>query len=471
MDTKIKKMLTILMTVLGIVIMAYPWISMKLNQKNASHVIDGYEKKIRDCSEEKKKQILKAARIYNQKILNSNVIMTDPFDEKVQKITTEEYEEVLNVDGSGMIGYLNIDKINVSLPVYHGVSQRVLEKNVGHLKETSFPIKGQDIHSVLSAHTGMANARLFSDLDKLKTGDCFQVRILDECLTYKIYKMEVVLPEEVSSLGIRKGKNICTLITCTPYGVNTHRLLVHGEMIKTDKRMKKEKQKFTVNKKLRFVSMLIIVVGIVICIYPYACRRKFVWDSEKRINEFCKLKKYKDTDLKELRLKMKAYNRHLFQEGQCGLKDAWSYEQNKWDLEKYGLKRDLIGYIEIPEIKVKLPVYLGANKENMKKGAAHLSQTSLPIGGKNTNCVIAAHRGYAKAAMFRDLNWLKKGDQIYITNLWDTRCYEVCETKVILPDEVEQVIIQEGKDLVTLITCHPFRHNYQRLVVYCEYKK
>ena len=107
----------------------------------------------------------------------------------------------------------------------------------------------------------------------------------------------------------------------------------------------------------------------------------------------------------------------------------------------------------------------------MAKGAAHLSQTSLPIGGDSTNCVLAAHRGYAKAEMFRYLDRLKYGDKIYFTNLWETRCYRVKEVKIILPDETDQILIQKGRDMITLITCNPYRHNYQRMVVYCEYDR
>lgn len=128
----------------------------------------------------------------------------------------------------------------------------------------------------------------------------------------------------------------------------------------------------------------------------------------------------------------------------------------------------MAGSVEIPRMGVELPLYLGANEENMRLGAAHLSQTSLPIGGENTNCVIAAHRGYAMAAMFRDIEAMQEGDEVIVTNLWETLTYQVVETKVILPSDTEEVLIREGRDLVTLITCHPYGHNYQRYVVYCE---
>lgn len=469
MKNRIRKIIIFLLISSGLLVMAYPWISARLNQKNASKIIDGYEKGLKDCSEEKKKEMLEAARKYNRKILDSNVIMTDPFDEEAQRVTTREYEQMLDVDGSGMMGYLEIDKINVHLPIRHGVSQKVLEENVGHLQETSLPINGRGVHSVLSAHTGITKAKLFSDLDKIQVGDSFQLQVLGERLTYKVFNIEIVEPEEVSSLAIDKNKNLCTLITCTPYGINTHRLLVHGMKVKNKQEKETKKRKKAYRKILIIIAFASLVGGISICLYPYGCRKKQKREVEQRIREYDRMAA--DTNLDTLREMMEQYNRRLYEEGQSGLKDAWSYQKSSFNLRDWGLQSNMIGYLEIPGIKVILPIYLGANKENMIHGAAHLSQTSLPIGGNNTNCVIAAHRGYAKAAMFRDLDKLKPGEKIYVTNLWETRCYEVKKKKIIMPDETDQILIQEGKDMMTLITCHPYRHNYQRLLVYCEWKE
>lgn len=444
--------------------MNYPWISAEMNRKHASKVIDGYEESIRNYTEEKKRKMLEAAIRYNRKICDSNVIMTDPFDAEAQKVTVREYEQLLDIDGSGMMGYLDIDQIDVHLPICHGVSQKVLKENVGHLPETSLPVSGRGVHSVLSAHTGLTEARLFSDLDKLQEGETFRIHILGETLTYQVFKIETVMPEEVSSLIMEPDKNMCTLITCTPYGINTHRLLVHGIQVE-NKKMKKERQK-NFRTILRIIAVICITGGVLICSYPYICKKSKERKVEKQIKEYHATASLNNLD--ELRIQMEAYNRRLYEEGQSGLKDAWSYQEPSFDLRAWGVEGDMIGYLRIPKIKITLPVYLGANKENMIQGAAHLSQTSLPIGGNNTNCVIAAHRGYAKAAMFRNLDKLKKKDRIYITNLWETRCYTVWKKKIILPDDTDEILIQEGEDLVTLITCHPYRHNYQRLVVYCK---
>lgn len=166
---------------------------------------------------------------------------------------------------------------------------------------------------------------------------------------------------------------------------------------------------------------------------------------------------------------MQEYNERIFAENQIGLGDAWSYQTPSFDLAAYGIEDGIIGVIYVPALDVELPIYLGANSANMAKGAVHLSQTSLPIGGENTNSVIAAHRGWYNAAYFRYIEKLNVGDQITITNLWETLIYQVTEIKIIDPNDVDEILIQPGKDMVTLLTCHPYASGgRQRYVVYCE---
>ena len=143
------------------------------------------------------------------------------------------YSGLLNVDGSGIMGYIEIPKISVSLPIYHGTGEAVLQVGVGHLDWTSLPTGGEGTHTVLSGHRGLPSAKLFTHLDQMEVGDTFQLRILDEVLTYQVDQILIVLPEETSDLVIQKGKDYCTLITCTPYGINTHRLLVRGQRVET----------------------------------------------------------------------------------------------------------------------------------------------------------------------------------------------------------------------------------------------
>ena len=171
----------------------------------------------------------------------------------------------------------------------------------------------------------------------------------------------------------------------------------------------------------------------------------------------------------ELLQAMQEYNRRIWDEKQEGLCDPWAYQQPSFTLGDYGLDDEVFGVISIPSLKVELPLYLGATYQHMADGAAHLSQTSLPIGGENTNCVIAGHRGWVGAAYFRYITELKPGDEVIITNLWGEMVYTVTETRVISPNEVDQILIQEGRDMITLLTCHPYASGgKQRYLVYCE---
>ena len=229
----VKQKILIFISSLALVIMLYPAVSSIINAKNQSQVIDGYVEKVESFSDGRIESLWKQAVQYNKKLKNSTVVMTDPFDEEAVKITSQEYEDTLNIDETGLMAFIDISKIGVHLPIYHGTGESVLAKAVGHLQGTSFPIGGKDTHSVLSAHTGLAKAKLFTDLDELAIGDTFYITVLDEVMTYKIYDIEIVEPEDISSLKIEDGKDLCTLVTCTPYGVNSHRLLVHGERIPT----------------------------------------------------------------------------------------------------------------------------------------------------------------------------------------------------------------------------------------------
>ncbi len=163
-----------------------------------------------------------------------------------------------------------------------------------------------------------------------------------------------------------------------------------------------------------------------------------------------------------------AENQRMFDEGQADLKYPFSFESPAIVLNEYGLSNNIIGIITIAKIGESLPIYLGASEENLKKGAVHLTGTSYPIGGENTNSVIGAHRGYRGAKMFRNIDELEIGDEIIIRDFRETKTYQVTETKVINPDEVDQILIEPGKDQVTLMSCHPYTKSEYRYLVYCE---
>lgn len=225
---------------------------------------------------------------------------------------------------------------------------------------------------------------------------------------------------------------------------------------------------------LRVASAAVVLTGLCILLWPRYTNWRYqtsVRQMKAALTAAISEDGERDLDYLELLRAMQEYNAQLEANGQAELVDASSYEVPSFDLAAWGVEDNIIGYIDIPAIDVTLPIYLGANTENMAAGAAQLSNTSLPIGsfqGVSTNCVIAGHRGYRKADMFRHLDELQVGDQVIITNLWETLTYEVVETKVIVPTDFDQVLIQDGRDLLTLSTCHPYRYNYQRYIVYCE---
>ncbi|MGN0537150.1 MAG: class C sortase [Acutalibacteraceae bacterium] len=189
-----------------------------------------------------------------------------------------------------------------------------------------------------------------------------------------------------------------------------------------------------------------------------AQRQKQTSDGESSINT--------GSNFNNLYEDMRKYNLNIYKNRQEDLKDAWSYEQSVFDLSGYGLY-GAVAELRIPKMNVDLPIYLGATWSNMGKGAAQLGQTSMPIGGNNTNCVIAAHRGSSGGKFFLDIEQLEPGDEVYIDNLWETLTYQVESIEIISPQDTEKIHIRENKDMVTLITCHPYPYNYQRYVVYC----
>lgn len=225
----VKKILVTLFIGASIVMMFYPWISNFVNQHQADITVDNYKKKEKSLSEEQKEEMWKKAQMYNADLAKNQVKLTDPFVESKSAIKSGLiYNNLLNIDKSGMMCYLEIPCINVNLPVFHGTAASTLERGIGHLEGSSLPVGGKSTHAVLTGHTGLNNAKLFTDLTEVKEGDLFFLHTLGKDLAYRVIEIEVVLPEETQDLLIRKGKDLVTLITCTPYGVNSHRLFVTG---------------------------------------------------------------------------------------------------------------------------------------------------------------------------------------------------------------------------------------------------
>ena len=219
----------------GLTVVLYPYISNFVNTKNASRVLDGYSRAIHEMSETDYTDMLEAARAYNARLAGSGTTVTDAFtkaEEEGDK-SADEYWRLLDVDGKGMMGFVEIPQLDIKLPLYHGVDEVVLIKGAGHIPGASLPVGGESTHAVVSAHTGLPRAKLFTGVDTMKTGDTFTLHILNDELTYEVNQILTVLPYEVEALAIKRGEDYVTLVTCTPYGINSHRLLIRGTRIET----------------------------------------------------------------------------------------------------------------------------------------------------------------------------------------------------------------------------------------------
>lgn len=223
----------ILIFIAGIGVMSYPLVSSVINNIDSRNHVEEYTKTTKQMSSEETLEKFKQAEEYNHSLTN-NVIITDPFDEKAYKKIGANYENALNVDGNGLIGYIDIPKINVYLPIYHGTTEKILAKGAGHLQNTSLPVGGESTHSVISAHTAYPGETFFDYLTDMQEGDEFYVHVLDRVLKYEVDSIKVVLPEETDDLRVIRGEDHVTLLTCTPYSINTHRLLVRGKRVAYD---------------------------------------------------------------------------------------------------------------------------------------------------------------------------------------------------------------------------------------------
>ena len=211
--------------VFGAGLLLYPSVANYWNSFHQTQAIMAYQDAVSSMSQEDYTAILDEARAYNKRLSETGIswTMTD-----AQK---EEYNRMLTVDGTDVMGYISIPKIHVKLPVYHGTEEVVLQSSIGHLEPTSLPVGGKSSHCSVSGHRGLPSSKLFTDLDMLKEGDTWTMNVLNETLTYEVDQIRIVEPEDLTNLGIRENKDNCTLITCTPYGINTQRLLVRGHRI------------------------------------------------------------------------------------------------------------------------------------------------------------------------------------------------------------------------------------------------
>lgn len=272
-NNNISVALAIILLVVGIAIFSYPSISNYLVEKNQVKIIENYKENIvskKDLTEERKK-----AEIYNENLAGDP--LHDPFVPGSGYAIPDNYFDILNING--IMAYIEIPKISLNLPIYHGTSEEVLAKGVGHIEATSLPIGGESRHCILTGHRGLPSAELFTRLDELKLGDYFYINVLDEILTYKIINIVTVLPTELEYLEVVKEKDLVTLVTCTPYGINTHRLLVTAERtayVEPEKVLENsEIQKKSVTLNYTILGMIIgIIVLIILLIIIFLFSRK-----------------------------------------------------------------------------------------------------------------------------------------------------------------------------------------------------
>ena len=270
MKKRLPSILVGLLFLVGLGIMIYPTVSNQWNTYRQNKLISNYEKIVDDMSDEDFSQEWQNAQAFNETISGNNVF-ADVFGEKSKDSENSEYIRVLNVNNNGIMGYISIPEINIKLAIYHGTSDDVLQTGVGHINGSKLPIGGESTHCVLAAHRGLPSAELFTDIDQLQTGDKFYLHILDKVLAYEVDQIKTVLPSQTDDIEIVDDEDYVTLVTCTPYSVNTHRLLVRGK--RTDYKEAIKKTPNEVNNgihipyevKLAFLSF--IIIGIIIFIW------------------------------------------------------------------------------------------------------------------------------------------------------------------------------------------------------------
>lgn len=254
-------MIRILVLLVAFSMLLYPSVSNYLYEKNSSRAVNNYDETSEKLDEAKRQEIFQEVREYNARLADGTKISGDTFHTKEK--TTSEYNRLLRMDVSGMMGYIIIPKIDVELPIYHTTSEAVLQSGIGHVPSSSLPVGGETTHAVLTGHRGLPSKKLFTDLDKIENGDVFYVKILGEIFAYQVDQILTVLPEETDALQIERGKDYVTLVTCTPYSVNTHRLLIRGHRIPYEEAEEIQAPEVNHGLKLPFeIQMLLLGLGV-----------------------------------------------------------------------------------------------------------------------------------------------------------------------------------------------------------------
>jgi len=611
------------MLLIGFTLLFYPDFSTWWNSRIQAGVIGQYQEAIEGLTEEQIDEFFRRAYEVNAEL--AALPPSAPLLIAHAATVPDDYMDILRI--GRIMGRVEIPKISVNLPIYHTTHSHVLDLGVGHLEGTAFPIGGYGTHSVLTAHSGLANARLFTDLEgNITYGDYFFIEVLNRRLAYRVDQILIVWPHEIESLRVSPGEDFVTLITCTPYAVNSHRLLVRGyrvplevaplaEEIETESVSNRVDfrvyiflgffalfmlgfmiyQIITSNRKANpveeippihpfpfeplpiyeplnpaasnssiqrdprdtptspwdtpssspnpqltpatgsllgqymakaktggsatnsamaapmtakplyqrpapkrgrldiigkiksnrnitaacIIALLLVVVGIGIFIFrPQVATA----DYQSAIDRFVtRIEDYRAVhnervvadmmdrwqDSGELEIidmddfaadpfaglmhEVQEYNRRISNGNQPSLPDPFSYSQSGFSLEQFGFDEEMIGYIAIPRLDTQLPIFLGASRENLRRGLAHLTGTSLPVGGTSTNAVIAGHMTAGRNSLLAGIESLEIGDELRITNFYDTLIYKVTDIQLVYPHQTQDLMVQSGNDIITLL--------------------
>lgn len=282
------RIVIILLFLTGLGIYLYPTISDAWNKYRNQYLVNRYDESVGSLTDEKKEAIWAEAEQYNLQHTTNTIV--DAFNDDDEYVLSHPYDTMLDPNGDGLMGNIEIPKLDLSLAIYHGLGSDVLEKGIGHVEGTSLPIGGESTHAVLAGHRGLPSAKLFTDLDQMEIGDIFLIRVMDKTMAYKVDQIKTVLPTESEDLNIIPGEDHVTLVTCTPYGVNTHRLLVRG--IRTDYTEDIEKQaeeitKTEVNPLLLLVLGAVAFIVILIIIIAIANKKDKKQKEKKADNDNC----------------------------------------------------------------------------------------------------------------------------------------------------------------------------------------
>lgn len=462
----------------GVLLLFYPRLRDRLGQYETASQARAYESRVAETKESGLQRMWKEAERYNRQLTRETAVLTDPFVPEQGEKESERYDSVLAVGEDGLMGFVEIPDIEVYLPIYHGTEAQTLEKGVGHLEGSSLPVGGAGTHAVLSGHTGLRSAKLFTDLDELEEGAVFFLHVLDRVLAYQVCDVKVTVPSDVSGLMIQPDRDLCTLVTCTPYGVNSHRLLVTGERIARAPEEREEGgRENEVNEMTERGGLLWragLILGLILILFPVFSDLRFRQQSGRLIAAQKQLLEEQTVqkdgacrELTELYGEAERYNASLVEESGGEIGDPESSRKLPGliqETEERGL-----GYVEIPRMDVRLPLFFGTSDLHLARGAAILENTSVPLGETSSNTVIAGHRGYRGIPYFREIERLSEGDAVRVHTLWGSFLYRVTEIRIIDPSDTGALGIQPGKDMVTLLTCHPYLSGGKyRYVVFCE---